>query len=101
MVSEAIVIIKGYKEVNWKVAKGMMSETNFLKSLTELDVDGITSGQVKRCRDLLKELNTTIEEMKEVSFAGAGLLKFVVAVMGYCAVAKEIKPKREKVYLKL
>ena len=35
--------------------------------------------------------------MKAVSRAGAGLLKFVEAVMGYCAVAREIKPKREKV----
>jgi dynein heavy chain len=46
---------------------------------------------------MLKELNTTIEEMKEVSKAGTGLLKFVTAVMGYCSVAREIKPKREKV----
>ena len=46
---------------------------------------------------MLKELNITVEEMKEVSKAGAGLLKFVVAVLGYCSVAREIKPKREKV----
>lgn len=38
-----------------------------------------------------------MEEMREVSKAGAGLLKFVVAVLGYCSVAREIKPKREKV----
>lgn len=46
MVSECIVILRGYKEVSWKSAKGMMSEGNFLKSLTEMDVDGITIGQV-------------------------------------------------------
>ena len=46
---------------------------------------------------MLKELNITVEEMREVSKAGAGLLKFVVAVLGYCSVAREIKPKREKV----
>ena len=39
----------------------------------------------------------TIDQMKAISRAGAGLLKFVEAVMGYCAVAREIKPKREKV----
>lgn len=38
-----------------------------------------------------------MEEMKEVSKAGTGLLKFVIAVLGYCSVAREIKPKREKV----
>ena len=52
---------------------------------------------MKRCREMLKEMNITVEEMREVSKAGAGLLKFVVAVMGYCSVAREIKPKREKV----
>lgn len=46
MVSECIVILRGYKEVSWKSAKGMMSEGNFLKTLTEMDVDGITVGQV-------------------------------------------------------
>ena len=47
----------------------------------------------------LKELDMTIEEMKEKSKAGAGLLKFVTAVIGYCEVAREVKPKREKVCL--
>lgn len=46
MVSECIVVMRGYKEVSWKQAKGMMSEANFLKSLTDMDVDGITSAQV-------------------------------------------------------
>lgn len=46
---------------------------------------------------LLKTLNTTTEEMEAVSKAGLGMLKFVEAVMGYCDVFREIKPKREKV----
>lgn len=45
----------------------------------------------------LKDGELDYEEMKKVSKAGAGLLKFVEAVMGYCMVAREIKPKREKV----
>lgn len=35
--------------------------------------------------------------MKTISKAGFGLLKFVLAVLGYCDVFKEIKPKKEKV----
>ena len=46
MTSECIVVLKGIKEVSWKAAKGMMSEGNFLKTLQDLDVDGITQGQV-------------------------------------------------------
>ena len=42
-------------------------------------------------------MDITIEEMKEKSRAGAGLMKFVIAVVGYCEVAKEVKPKRDKV----
>ena len=45
---ECIVVLKGIKEVSWKSAKGMMSEANFLKSLKELDVDGIGGKQVRR-----------------------------------------------------
>ena len=41
-ICECIVVLKGIKEVSWKSAKGMMSEANFLRSLKEMDVDGIT-----------------------------------------------------------
>ncbi|ESO91629.1 hypothetical protein LOTGIDRAFT_122204, partial [Lottia gigantea] len=96
-VCECIVVMRGIREVSWKSAKGMMSEANFLKSLTEMDVDGITPKQTAAVKGLLKEMDTTPADMKAVSRAGAGLLKFVEAVMGYCSVAREIKPKREKV----
>ncbi|KAM9193992.1 dynein axonemal heavy chain 10 [Dugong dugon] len=96
-VCECILIMKGYKELNWKTAKGMMSDPNFLRSLMEIDFDSVTQSQVKNIRGLLKTLNTTIEEMEAVSKAGLGMLKFVEAVMGYCDVFREIKPKRDKV----
>jgi len=35
--------------------------------------------------------------MRDKSRAGAGLMKFVEAVIGYCEVFKEIKPKRDRV----
>jgi len=43
-------------------------------------------------------MDISIDEMKEKSKAGAGLLKFVQALIGYCDVFKEVKPKREKVF---
>ena len=49
-----------------------------------------------------KEMDISVEEMKEKSKAGAGLMKFVHALIGYCDVFKEVKPKRERVpYLDL
>ncbi|KAK3539191.1 hypothetical protein QTP86_029601 [Hemibagrus guttatus] len=97
VVCECILVMRGYKEISWKTAKGMMSEANFLRLLMEMDCDSITSGQVKTVRGFLKNLNTSFEEMQAISKAGSGMLKFVEAVMGYCDVAREIKPKREKV----
>lgn len=49
-VCECILIIKGYRELNWKAAKGMMSDPNFLRSLMEMDFDAITQSQVKNVR---------------------------------------------------
>jgi len=48
-------------------------------------------------KGFLKDMDISVEDMKEKSSAGAGLMKFVQAVVGYCEVAKEVKPKREKV----
>lgn len=35
--------------------------------------------------------------MKDISKAGNGLLVFVKAVLGYCDVYKEVRPKKERV----
>ncbi|CAG5116362.1 unnamed protein product, partial [Candidula unifasciata] len=96
-VCECIVVLKGLKEVSWKSAKGMMSDPSFLRQLKELDVDNITPKQTGTVKTMLAGINVTIQQMASISKAGAGLLKFVVAVMGYCAVFREVKPKRDKV----
>ena len=79
----------------------MMADVGFLTSLKELDVDNISTSQVRAVKGIMKEMGATIQEVQVISRAGAGLLRFVDAVMGYCAVAKEIKPKREKVARRL
>ena len=53
--------------------------------------------QVKQVDGFLKKMDIEYDRMKDISRAGAGMFKFVKAVMGYCNVAREIKPKREKV----
>ncbi|CAH8587314.1 unnamed protein product [Heterobilharzia americana] len=97
VVSECICVFKGFKEISWKTAKGMMSDTNFLQSLQTMDVDNITAKQSSTVKDYLDKSKVTMDEMKSVSKAGTGLLKFVVAVLGYSEVARDIKPKRDKV----
>lgn len=56
-VCECILIMKGYKELNWKTAKGMMSDSNFLRSLMEMDFDAITQSQVKNIRGECRQIS--------------------------------------------
>ena len=93
-VCECICVIKGIKDTSWKSAKGMMSATDFKQSLQTLDVDGISSNQIKSVKSILREMDVTVARMAEISSAGSGLLRFVLAVVGYCNVAKQIQPKR-------
>ena len=52
---------------------------------------------MKAVQNGLDKMDTDYARMRDISKAGGGLFKFVTAVMGYCTVAREIKPKREKV----
>jgi dynein heavy chain, axonemal len=96
-VCECICVIKNIKDVTWKSAKVMMSQSDFKSSLQSLDVDGISANQIKLVKNILREMDVSVQRMLEISSAGAGLLKFVLAVVGYCNVAKQIAPKRAAV----
>ncbi|XP_017847923.1 dynein heavy chain 10, axonemal [Drosophila busckii] len=94
VVCECVAILKGIKEINWKSAKGMMSDVNFLKSLMEMNTEALTQRQITACRNHMKTQN--LDDMSKISIAGAGLLKFVKAVLGFFEVYKEVKPKKER-----
>ncbi|KAJ3039942.1 Dynein heavy chain 10, axonemal [Rhizophlyctis rosea] len=96
-VCECICVLKNIKDVSWKSAKAMMSQMDFKSSLQNMDVDGISSNQVKAVKNTLREMDVSVSRMEEISKAGSGLLKFVLAVVGYCNVAKTIAPKRAAV----
>ncbi|XP_019718448.1 dynein heavy chain 10, axonemal-like [Hippocampus comes] len=97
VVCECILVLCKKKEISWQAAKAMMSDPGFLRSLMEMDCDAIGPNQVKTVKGFLKNLGTSLEEMQAISKAGSGMFKFVEAVVGYCEVAREIKPKRDKV----
>ncbi|KAI8814786.1 dynein heavy chain and region D6 of dynein motor-domain-containing protein [Cladochytrium replicatum] len=96
-VCECVCVVKGIKDVSWKSAKVMMSQGDFKSSLTSLDVDNISSSQIKAVKNILREMDVSLSRMQEISSAGAGLLKFVLAVVGYSNVARTIAPKRAAV----
>jgi len=54
VVTECVALILGYKEVNWKVSKQMMSDPRFLNTLKGLNADDITSKQQSLVRAKLK-----------------------------------------------
>uniref|UniRef100_A0A336KTI1 CSON011058 protein n=1 Tax=Culicoides sonorensis TaxID=179676 RepID=A0A336KTI1_CULSO len=95
-VCECICIMKGFKDYNWKVAKQMLVDVNFVKDLKGLNPDIIPSKSVNLIKAHMKKC-PELDKMKEISKAGNGLLKFVKAVLGYCDVYKEVRPKKERV----
>ena len=52
---------------------------------------------MKQVAALVNKMDTDYAGMSQISKAGGGLFKFVNAVLGYCEVARQIKPKRDKV----
>lgn len=96
IVVECIAIICGLKEISWKTAKGLMSDPSFLRKLQEMDVNEITIKQQQMVKNHLKK-SDKLNQMSSISKAGFGLYKFLLAVIDYCAVYREVKPKIEKV----
>lgn len=63
---ECIVVMRGIREVSWKSAKGMMAEGGFLKSLTDMDVDAITTRQTSTVKGTLSVIPLHIKLCVEV-----------------------------------
>ncbi len=53
--------------------------------------------QVKKVREYMKDSKFTVDDIKSISTAGAGLLKWVFAMVNYNSVARTVDPKRKKV----
>ncbi|XP_018050925.1 PREDICTED: dynein heavy chain 10, axonemal [Atta colombica] len=96
IVSECVAMLRGVKDVSWKGAKGMMSDPYFLKHLQEMNCDLITLRQLQAVRAHLKKTDK-LDQMQVISKAGYGLYKFVLAVLDYCAVYREVKPTIDRV----
>ncbi|KAK3269901.1 Dynein heavy chain cytoplasmic, partial [Cymbomonas tetramitiformis] len=96
-VCECVVILRGIKDVSWKGAKGMMADPRFLSTLIDFDKDGLTDRQVRQVKEYMKDPKFSPEELNNISSAGAGLLKWVYAMVNYNSVAKEVNPKRRAV----
>ena len=90
-------ILKGVKDVSWKGAKAMMTDTGFLRSLVEFEKDSLTDKQVKQVKAVLPRPTSRPTRSRDISTGGAGLLKWVYAIVNYYGVAKTVNPKRQAV----
>lgn len=67
----------------------MMADPNFLRTLQEMECENITLKQQQMVKAHLKKSNK-MDQMKTISKAGFGLYKFVLAVLEFCTVYREV-----------
>ena len=81
----------------WAGAKVMMGQGNFLHCLMNYEKDKIKDSWVKPIKKYFKDAEFNVESMKSKSKAAAGMLQWVVAIVKYHEVAKNVEPLRAKV----
>ena len=83
-------------EESWNDAKKLLGNSSLLSMLKNYPKDDVTDKQVKRVNKYFTD-ELTLEKMKVTSTAGYGLLTWVVAIIKYYDVAKNVNPLRNKV----
>ncbi len=83
-------------EENWNDAKKMLGNSQLLQLLKTYPKDDLNEKQVKKVNKYFNE-DLTLEKMQTTSKAGYGLLTWVVAIIKYYDVAKNVNPLRNKV----
>ena len=87
-------------EENWAGAKLMLGNAKLLDLLKDYPKDSITEKMYRTCNKILKDNKAhdiTVENLSTKSRAGKGLLVWVLAILRYYEVAKNVEPLREKV----
>ncbi|TGZ71294.1 hypothetical protein CRM22_002727 [Opisthorchis felineus] len=97
MVGEALCHILQANEISWKAARGLMADANFISTLQQMDVEAIPLKNIQNLKDLIAKRKMTYDDVRSASKAGGGFYKFVLAVITFHDVAREVRPKRERV----
>ena len=85
---------------SWSDSRKMLANPKLLDLLKEYPKDSITEKMYKTCKKILKENkkhDITVENMATKSKAGKGLLVWVLALLRYSEIAKNVEPLRNKV----
>jgi dynein heavy chain len=84
-------------EEKWEDCRKMLGNNNLLALLKNFKKDEITDKQIKKVNKYFQEYEMSLEAMSKVSQAGYGLLVWVVAIVKYYEVARNVAPLRQKV----
>eukprot|EP00947_MAST-08B_sp_MAST-8B-sp1_P005754 g5754.t1 len=92
---EAVCILLGSK-TDWKTAKMLLGDMQFLDKLKEYDKDNIPAARIRKIGKYVKNPDFNPDNVGNISFAAKSLCMWVLAMKKYDAVAKNIEPKRAK-----
>ncbi|OQR86956.1 flagellar inner arm dynein 1 heavy chain alpha [Achlya hypogyna] len=84
-------------DLDWKGAKVMLSNPNLLNLLKEYEKDKITAKMIAKIKTFFKNPDLNLETMRSISKAGSGLLVWVIAIVKYYDVARNVEPLKLKV----
>jgi dynein heavy chain len=96
-VTQAVQILRGeYKKHDWDSAKIMMKDPNkFKESLEKYDKDNIPDKALDALKDILALDFFNEEAMKKKSSAAANMCKWVVAIVDYNRIYRNVKPLQD------
>lgn len=84
----------------WNDSKKMLGNARLLELLKDYPKDSLTEKMYQRCQKVLKDNqkhDISIENMASKSKAGKGLLVWVLAILRYYEVARNVNPLKQKV----
>ncbi|CAD2214810.1 hypothetical protein AGDE_00451 [Angomonas deanei] len=93
-----VCVVKGVSPT-WEAGKIMMGQSDFIRSLVDIDAltPTLNQGKMNEINKILKEFPVNSNDLKKVSMAASGLMIWVEAMKQYWGVAKEVFPKQERV----
>ncbi|EFO63728.1 Dynein heavy chain [Giardia lamblia P15] len=83
------------RDTDYKSAKIVMGEGQFLEKLINYDVNNIPETMLKKVKRYYMDKNYTVDAIGRVSVAGKSLCLWVRAVYEYACVYKVVKPKQD------
>lgn len=94
-VMEAVCTLMGVK-ADWKSAKLLLSDINFLKNLHEYDTDNISDKMLQKLKVYVSNKDFKPDIIGKVSKACKSICMWVIAIDQYAKIYRVVEPKRKK-----